>query len=170
MKLFFGNDETAGKAFSEWQDYQLEDHYGELFFKTDAAGTKIEKPTCSWTGERRGLGGADWWIELPYEYQQRWSTVRNVAIKVLSQTSTESAAERHFSAVEVIQPKMRAALNPESLQKRSFLRAEIHGELASRGTTALTLLTVADVEAHEASGKGSSSYHDYNAVDDGDSD
>ena len=80
-------------------------------------------------------------------------------MKVLSQTSTESAAERHFSAVEVVQPKGRAALTPQSVKQRTFLRAEIQGDIASRAVG--TLLTIEDLEQHEARGGDDSVYHDY---------
>ena len=76
-----------------------------------------------------------------------------MALKVLSQTSTESAAERHFSAVEVVQPKGRASLSAESLKKRTFIRAEIHAELARQAATVRAILTVEDLDAHNTSGR-----------------
>lgn len=49
---------------------------------------------------------------------------------MLSQTSTESAAERHFSAVEVVPPIFRATLSIRSVQRRAFVRAKINSEIA----------------------------------------
>lgn len=99
---------------------------GSIFKREDGS----EKPKCSWQGESNGLGGTDWWYELPPEYVSWWKNIRLVAIRVLSQTSTESAAERRFSAVEVVQPKFRATLGIRSVQKRAFVRAQINSEIA----------------------------------------
>ena len=83
-------------------------------------------------------------------------------MKVLSQTSTESAAERHFSAIDVIQPKRRASLSARSLQKRSFARAEIHNEIAQRAADfdALKLSTDAHLERHVESGQSDAAFAD----------
>ena len=173
LKIFGSNKDDTGewvdKAFTQWQDYQTykdvasdSDLGRQLFFNTD--GT--EKETCSWTGDTRGLRGADWWINLPFKWQQKWSNLREVAIKVLSQTSTESAAERHFSAIEVIQPKVRASLTPESVQKRSFVRAEIQGAIARTACTISALHTPDDLEDHDASGRSDGTYHDISDISD----
>ena len=146
FKLFFGDTADgrakAQKAYAEWKVYQAQDFEGELFYY----GSE-EKPECSWAGEFRGLGGAGWWFDLPREFEQLVPTLREVAMKVLGQTSTESAAERHFSAVEVIQPKNRASLTPATLKQRTFVRAEIQAELAKRSVRAL--LYVEDLEAYD---------------------
>ena len=133
----------------------------ELFF-TGPAGNRMERDTCSWHGEARGLRGSDWWIELPFKWQQRWPRLRTVAMKGLSQTSTESAAERHFSAVEIIQPKVRATLSPQSIQKRAFVRAEIHGTIARDAAKMVALLTPEDLDRHETSGRPDDVYHPRN--------
>ena len=135
----------------EWEDYQAQDPNGDLF---KVAG--VEKRTCSWAGDDRGVSGADWWQQLPFDRKRQWPTLYPLAIKVLSQTSTESAAERHFSAVEVVQPKTRASLSPSSLEKRTFVRAEIQGELATRRVGAL--LTIEDLDRHEASGRDDAAF------------
>ena len=70
------------------------------------------------------------WYELPPEYVSRWKNLHLVTIRVLSQTSTESAAERNFSAVEVVPPNFRATLSIRSVQKRAFVCAQINSEIA----------------------------------------
>ena len=52
----------------------------------------------------------------------------------------------------MIQPKIRARLSPESVKERTFLRAEIQGELVQRSFEAI--LTAEDLERHDASGDG----------------
>ena len=176
LRHFFDDAAMAKTAFEEWQDYKAWDLDCDLFYETNPDGSfkpdsdenKVEKLECSWEGELRGLGGADWWIKLPYELQMRWENLRAVAKKVLSQTSTESAAERHFSAVEVIQPKIRASLSAESVRKRTFVRAEIAGELAAREAVLYQMHNADDLDAIESSGIGHDAYHDYNAIGDND--
>ena len=126
----------------------MEDFNGPLFYDKDGN----EKPECSWDGEHRGVAGADWWRKLPLVKQKAWNIIRPVAMKVLSQTSTASPSERHFSAVEVVQPKTRASLSAESLRKRTFLRAEILSELATRSATAFALLAANDLGEFENAG------------------
>ena len=152
---YYDDPAVAAKVYNQFRAYLREDPKGPLFYDGD-----VEKTTCSWTGPDRGLSGADWWSEIPYKYEFKWAELRALAMKVLSQTSTESAAERHFSAVEVVQPKGRASLTPESVKQRTFLRAEIQGDIASRAVG--TLLTIEDLERHEARGGDDSVYHAQN--------
>ena len=155
LRWHLGDEDLAHTAFLQWQSYQTEDYDGPLFYK---GGT--EMPECSWTGEHRGLAGADWWLTLPLEKQDEWALIREVAIKVLSQTSTESAAERHFSAVQVVQPKTRATLTADSLRKRTFVRAEILSELATNSASAFALLAADDLGRFEDAGHEAEMYHD----------
>lgn len=143
LQFYYNDAATADKVWGQWNEYQREDPKGDLFF-TDG----VEMANCSWAGERRGLGGADWWASLPRRCEARWPELQKLAMKVLSQTSTESAAERHFSLVELVQPKLRASLSPKSINDRAFVRAEIQAELASHSVNAL--LTVEDLERYDA--------------------
>jgi hypothetical protein len=162
LRMFKDNKQWGDQAFSEWQDYQTwarvspDDDLAGLFY-IGPDGSRVEKDTCSASGPAHGLRGADWWIDLPFERQKQWGKIREVAMKLLSQTSSESAAERHFSTIEQIQPKMRASLSVPSVRKRSFVLAEIHSSIDRRASV---LLTANDLDEHEAGSRPDSLYSD----------
>lgn len=147
LKLYYDDEATREAAYREWNDYQCVDFNGELFYHSNGEETQ-ERAECSWAGEHRGTKGVDWWQYLKSAYRNKWPNLRELAIRVLSQTTSESAAERHFSAVEIVQPKTRASLSAESLKRRTFVRAEIQRSLANRTFNAL--LHTEDLERADA--------------------
>lgn len=64
----------------------------------------------------------------------------------------ESVAKRHFSAVEVVQPKFRATLGIRSVQKCAFVRAQINGEIADYAAALRPLLDADDLDAFNVAG------------------
>ena len=75
--------------------------------------------------------GADWWHDLPYEFENSLKDLRKFATKFLAQKAQESAAERHYSLTNIVQSEGRGQMQPPSLEKRCLLRTEILQEIAA---------------------------------------
>ena len=121
----------VNKICSQWEDCCAHDENGPPF---KVACKLLESRDCEASG---GTKGARWWkCELPREKSKKWAELRFYAIRVLSQTSTETAAERHFSLMEVAQSRAdghpwhrengRPCLRPEILQELSESVAAIN--------------------------------------------
>ena len=89
------------------------------------------RATCDLEGPDHGCSGADWWHDLPYDYEKPLKDLRAFATKFLAQKAQESAAERHYSLTANIQSKNRGSMQPPSLEKRCLLRTEILQEIAT---------------------------------------
>ena len=90
-----------------------------------------KKQACGLEGPDHGCSGADWWHDLPYEYEKSLKDLRAFAMKFLAQKAQESASEQFYSTTANIQSKNRGSMQPPSLEKRALLRTEILQEIAA---------------------------------------
>lgn len=96
----------------------------------------------------RGFQGAQWWFKVPPPHCFQWGTLRKVAMQVLKQTVTETAAERHYSQLDNTQSSKRASMAPEKGGRLTFVKSEIqHGiDLRSSNFQSPEDLEVFDLE------------------------
>jgi len=80
----------------------------------------------------KGLEGRDWWYKLPPPQCFDWKDLKQVALEVLSQTATESPAERHYSELDLTQHEKRAKMDPKKAGRLTFIKSEIHETIATR--------------------------------------
>ena len=104
-------------------------------------------PSCDYEASG-GTDGVDWWKhELPREYKVKWAELRKYATRVLSQTSTETSAERHFSLMEVEQPKGRSALGIGRTGDMVFVRSEILQHMDDRCSSITAINTLEELDS-----------------------
>jgi hypothetical protein len=137
--------DKVSAIWKQYLEYKVTPHDSPIF--TDGAGH--DKLTCmrrvpegvDIADPPNGLLGAQWWFELPPPYKFQWGLLRQLAMKVLSQVSAQTAAERHFSAVSLVEQDQRMSMTSQN--QRTFVRAEIRREVARGQSNAL--LTVDDL-------------------------
>ena len=142
IKHYYDDALLVEKIYGQWEDYRLESEHGPLFTRD---GARI--PSCDYEASG-GTDGVDWWKhELPREYKVKWAELRKYAIRVLSQTSTETSAERHFSLMEVEQPKGRSALGIGRTGDMVFVRSEILQHMDDRCSSITAINTLEELDS-----------------------
>lgn len=110
--------ERAARIWQQYMVYLRHPKDSRIF--VDAAGQRHR--SCDYHGPGHGLEGREWWEFLPFAQQKAWPDLRVMAMEVLSLTSTESAAERHYSQLNLVQGPGRARLGLKKAGQLTFVQ------------------------------------------------